>query len=440
MGYTITVTDSGQTPYTGATFTDDLTGVVDDAAYNADAAATAGTVSYASPDLTWTGNLAVGATATITYSVTVNNPDTGDIVLANTVTSAAAGSNCASGSTDPRCTATVDLVATKTLTFTKTANVASTTAGGVVDYTITATNSGLTAYSGATFTDDLTGVLANAAYNSDASATAGTVTYTSPDLTWTGTIPAGGIVTITYSVTVNNPDTGSMILANTISSTSPDSDCAQREHGSAVHGHGRGGPAADRRPGERGHDHAGRGGPLHLHFHQYRSGPLHRDHDRAQRRRRARLRHSRRRPDRDLRDADRDQHQRSWTGDIPVGGTVVITGTVTVDNPVPLNTVLTITDHHQRARQQLPVWRHRSALHGERHGADPGPDHHQDRERDGGGAGPAGGLHDHGDRLRADPVHRRDRDRLAGRGAGRRRLQRRREPRPPARCRMPARS
>ena len=34
-------------------------------------------MSYTSPNLTWTGNLAVGATATITYSVTVNSPDTG---------------------------------------------------------------------------------------------------------------------------------------------------------------------------------------------------------------------------------------------------------------------------------------------------------------------------------------------------------------------------
>src|SRR6202044_3174459 len=107
VGYTITVTDSGQTPYTGATVTDSLTGVLADAAYDGDAAATAGTVSYASPVLTWTGNLAVGGTATITYSVTVNNPDTGGGTLANTVTSTTAGSNCASGSTDARCSVTV---------------------------------------------------------------------------------------------------------------------------------------------------------------------------------------------------------------------------------------------------------------------------------------------------------------------------------------------
>ena len=60
-------------------------------------------MSFASPNLTWTGNLAVGASATITFSVTVNNPDTGNKILASTVTSATAGSNCASGSTDSRC-------------------------------------------------------------------------------------------------------------------------------------------------------------------------------------------------------------------------------------------------------------------------------------------------------------------------------------------------
>ena len=41
VSYTVTVTNSGQTPYTGATFTDPLSGVLDDAAYDNDAAATA---------------------------------------------------------------------------------------------------------------------------------------------------------------------------------------------------------------------------------------------------------------------------------------------------------------------------------------------------------------------------------------------------------------
>ncbi len=61
--------------------------------------ATSGTVSYASPVLTWTGDLAPGASAVITYSVTVNNPDTGDKLVITTVSSAATGSSCPPGTT-----------------------------------------------------------------------------------------------------------------------------------------------------------------------------------------------------------------------------------------------------------------------------------------------------------------------------------------------------
>ena len=78
-----------------------LSGVLDDAAYNANAAATRGIGSFASPALTWTGSLNPGDSATVTFSVTVNNPDTGNKILASTVTTAATGSNCPSGSTDP---------------------------------------------------------------------------------------------------------------------------------------------------------------------------------------------------------------------------------------------------------------------------------------------------------------------------------------------------
>ena len=225
LNYTITVTNSGQIAYTGATFTDDLDEVLDEAGYNGDAAATAGGVTFTTPNLAWTGNLAVGAAATITYSVTVHNPETGDLTLDNTVTSTTAGSNCAAGSTDPRCSATVEVVNATTLTFTKTADVASTTAGGVVNYTITAANYGLTPYVDATFTDPLTGVLDDAVYNNDENATAGTVSFGDPDLTWTGTVPASGSVTITYSVTVNDSDSGDKILTNTLGSISPLSNC-----------------------------------------------------------------------------------------------------------------------------------------------------------------------------------------------------------------------
>ena len=100
--YTITVANSGASPYTGASFTDPLTGVLDDAAYNDDAVASAGTVTFASPDLSWSGNVPADGTVTITYTVTVNNPDTGDKILTTTITSPSPGSNCPAASTDPR--------------------------------------------------------------------------------------------------------------------------------------------------------------------------------------------------------------------------------------------------------------------------------------------------------------------------------------------------
>ncbi len=222
VGYTVTVTNSGLVAYSGATFTDPLAGVLDDAAYNGNAAATAGSVSYTSPNLTWTGNLAAGAAATITFSVTVNNPDTGNKVLASTITSATSGTNCFAGSTDARCTATVNV---QGLTITSTASTASATPGTTVQYTITVANSGQASYTGASISDSLAGMLDDAVYNGDAAATVGSLSYTSPNLTWTGNLAAGATATITFSATVSNPDTGDKTLATTITSPTPASNC-----------------------------------------------------------------------------------------------------------------------------------------------------------------------------------------------------------------------
>ena len=236
VSYTITVADTGPTPYTAASITDPLSGVLDDATYNNNAGATSGTVGYASPVITWTGDLAVGAAAVITYTVTVNSPDTGDKHPVNTVTSSTAGSNCPPGSTDPACTATVPVL-TPALTITKTATVSTTSPGSSVGYTITVADTGQTSYSPATVTDSLSGVLGDAAYNGDATATAtgtgtGTVTYSAPVLTWTGNLNPGDTATITYSVTVDNPDTGGKVLANTAASADPGSTCPAGSTGS----------------------------------------------------------------------------------------------------------------------------------------------------------------------------------------------------------------
>src|SRR6202035_411758 len=96
-----------------------------------------------------------------------------------------AGSTCPSGGTDPRCASSIPVLVPG-LNITTAARPATTTPGAAVHYTVTVTNSGQTPYPGATFTDPLGGVLDDAAYNGDAAATAGTVSFANPNLTWTG--------------------------------------------------------------------------------------------------------------------------------------------------------------------------------------------------------------------------------------------------------------
>ena len=222
--FTATFTNAGQVPYTGITIASNITDVLDDATPNGDQTATSGTLTLTSTGISWTGSIPVGGTVTVTGTVTVNNPDTGNKVMASTLSTAAAGSNCPAGSTDPRCSVSVTVLI-PALTIVKTADVSATSPGGVVHYTVTVTDSGQTPYTGATYTDQMDGVLGDATYNGDAAATVGSVSFTSPDMTWTGNLAAGASATVTYSVTVNNPDTGDMILTNTVVSASPGNNC-----------------------------------------------------------------------------------------------------------------------------------------------------------------------------------------------------------------------
>lgn len=107
--YHVNVTNTGNAPLNSLTVTDDLSEVLDDAVYNDDATATAGDTSYTAPNLSWTGDLAVGGSVRLTYTVTVKDPVAGDKKLTNVVTGDQRGGNCPTGSSDPSCTATVDV-------------------------------------------------------------------------------------------------------------------------------------------------------------------------------------------------------------------------------------------------------------------------------------------------------------------------------------------
>lgn len=225
--YTVTVENTGAGDLIGLSFTDNLADVVDDAVYNADATADIGTAVFNAPDeIAWSGDLAVGQTATITYSVTMNDPVTGDGVLINSVVGDGPGSNCTDDpAIDPSCTTTVplpDVSSQKTLI-----GPVNPQPGDVVDYQFTITNAGDSAVTGVAAADDLSGVLDDATYNGDAVASSGTVTFSAINerLNWNGDLAASGdpgdVVTVTYSVTVNAADElGDGVLLNAL--ISPD--------------------------------------------------------------------------------------------------------------------------------------------------------------------------------------------------------------------------
>src|SRR6185503_17202303 len=180
----------------GAVVRDSLAGVLDDATYNNNAVASDGkAVIFAAATLTWTGDVAIGATVTITYSVTVNL--TGDHQLVNAVTSDAPGSTCPTGGSDQRCQSTIPVLLPG-LTISAVADVPTTAPGATVTYTVVITNSGQLRYDALSVTSSLTDVLDDATYNGDAWASAGAVNVTGSTLTWTGNLLPGDRATVRY--------------------------------------------------------------------------------------------------------------------------------------------------------------------------------------------------------------------------------------------------
>ena len=224
VGYTVVVTNDGESTYAAATFTDDLASVLFDATYNLDATASSGTLGYTTSVLGWVGALAPGDSATITYSVTVRDPDPGDKIMRNRVVSTSRGSTCAATSTDPACTATV-AVTVPGLTITTSADRATTAPGQVVTASVVVHNSGQVPYDGAAVTASLAGVLDDATYNGDATATSGTVSFSAEDIAWNGSLAPGATATVTYTVTVRPTDVGDNVLSAVVLSSAAGSNC-----------------------------------------------------------------------------------------------------------------------------------------------------------------------------------------------------------------------
>ncbi len=113
VGYVITVTNPTDVEYSAALLHDDLSAVLDDATLDAGSLdPSTGVVQLGDGQLDWLFDLAPHATATLRYTVVVDDPDRGDRRLINTVVADAStsGSNCAPGATDAACSTSTEVV------------------------------------------------------------------------------------------------------------------------------------------------------------------------------------------------------------------------------------------------------------------------------------------------------------------------------------------
>ncbi|MFT4260740.1 hypothetical protein [Microbacterium sp.] len=228
--YTVTVEQVGRGPVRGASLVDDISDVLEVASWNDDAQATSGEVVRDGDQVTWVGDLEVGQTVTITYSVTVGDQE--DAEFRNVVTSDDPRGSCVDAADgNPDCqtehnTYTGEFVYSKTSNPTSGSTVAE---GNVVTYTVTVAQVGVGPVRSASLVDDISDVLQVASWNDDAQATSGEVVRDGDQLTWVGDLEVGQTVTITYSVTVGAKK--DVTFRNVVTSDDPRGACVDAADG-----------------------------------------------------------------------------------------------------------------------------------------------------------------------------------------------------------------
>ncbi len=228
--FTVTVRNEGPGDYTAAapaTFNDDLSAVLDDATFDIGSInSSTGTATFdaGTGTLTWSGVLAAGASATVTYSVTYDEDLGGDQQLNN----AACVPEEQASDEALRCITV--RVPGSGLVVAKSSDPADGTAVDAADeitYTLTFVNTGP---ADAVFdtTDDLSGVLDDAELIDGPNAGPGlTATRTGDHIDISGTVPTGESRKVTYTVRVLAADArGDSVLRNALACPSADGpDC-----------------------------------------------------------------------------------------------------------------------------------------------------------------------------------------------------------------------
>lgn len=199
--YSITVTNEGPGDYTAtapATFTDDLTDVIDDADLNEDSlGASAGEVSYDAPTLSWEGPLAAGESADVSYTATYTGA--GDQLLVNAACVpeedlAPGAESCANVS-----------VPGSGLTQWKSVEASDdpVVAGSTLAYTLFFENTGQ-ADAAVDAVDFLTHVLDDAEVTTEPTSSVLSVSRADDEIAITGSIAPGEVATVTYEVTIKD--------------------------------------------------------------------------------------------------------------------------------------------------------------------------------------------------------------------------------------------
>jgi uncharacterized repeat protein (TIGR01451 family) len=210
--YTIRVSNTGKGDARRLQLTDDLDRVLAFSDPPSSVTADTGQASLSGQAITWTGDLPAGKTATISYSVRVQQGLSGqpqDKVLDNLVSMP--GSNCEPGSADPACTTHVQIASLRIAVTAPPATIVQ-QLGATGTVLATFQNDGSYAFTDdnkAKVAIDLSGVLKYALYNDDATILSGpgSLDYQSPQLIWSGPLTPGEKARIRFTYTTSNPAT-----------------------------------------------------------------------------------------------------------------------------------------------------------------------------------------------------------------------------------------
>ncbi|MGZ4493255.1 MAG: DUF7927 domain-containing protein [Nocardioides sp.] len=221
--YTLHALNTSKATVAGASATDDLSDVLDNATL--DPASLPEGLTLDGTALTWAvPTLAAGAPeATVSYTVTVGDGQW-DESLVNVVTPGGAGGSCPTAAD-----CTTDHV-TPAWTLTKTSDPqdgASVDPGSTITYTLTATNPSDGVVAGAQAVDDLSKVLDHASL--DASTLPDGLALDGTTLTWTlPTLQPGDTASVSYTVTVD-ADASAVVLDNVVVPVGAGGTCVTAE-------------------------------------------------------------------------------------------------------------------------------------------------------------------------------------------------------------------